>query len=173
MQEHDDRLDTLGLQFRNEGVGRLGLVEEVPSLDASSSYERVRCFERHANEGNLDVVEPLDPIRWQRGFAVIIDYVCSEPLEVGSRIRFVREVATVDGVASTVLHAQQLVHTLIELVIADTRDIQVHCIQGFDRWLVVKQPGEGWRASDEVAGCDSEAELVALTQFCEFGGQVL
>ena len=55
-----------------------------------------------------------------------------EPGEVRSRIGITGEVAAIHGVATAVLHAQQLVNAFVELVVADTRHVQPHRVERLD-----------------------------------------
>ncbi len=84
------------------------------------------------------------------------------------------EVAPVDRVTAAVLHAQQLGDALVELVIADTGDVEAHLVERLDRRLVVEQAREGGRAADQVAGGHGEAVTRwPCAQLVELGRQVL
>ncbi len=107
------------LQDRDERIGRFGLVEEVPALDAGGGDQGVGRFERHADESDLDALDLLHPVGRQRGLAgSLVDDVGGEPLEVGAGVRFTREVAAIDRVTAAVLHPEQFGDAFIELVVA-------------------------------------------------------
>ena len=102
--------------------------------------DRGRALERHADEGDLGVrLEALDRVR--RGTAVAASLghdVGGEELEVGAG-EVVAVEAAVDRVAATLLHAQQLVGALVELVVADGVDVEADLVHGLDGRLVVEQ----------------------------------
>ena len=106
---------------------------------------------------------------------VLADDVGREPLEVGTGVRRLREVAAVDRVAAAVLHAEQLVRALVELVVADGADVEAHLVERLDRGLVVEHARQERRAADEVPGRDRQAAGVAglLAQRAERRGEVL
>ena len=112
----------------------------------------------------FDVVKALDPVRWQGRVAGLVDDVGGEPLEVGTGVRLVGKVAAIDGVTSAVLHAQQLGDALVELVVAHAGYIELHRVERLHGGFIVEEPGEGRRATDEVAGGDGQAELLAFDE---------
>ena len=174
VQEHDDRLDALPLQLGDERVGGLGLVQEAPALDPGLSDERVGVLQRHADEADLHALDLLDPVRRKRRLAGgVVDGVRGEPLEVRSGVGRTGEVTPVDGMAATVLHAEELGDALVELVVADARHVEAHCVQRLDGRLVVEQARQERRAPDEVAGSDGEAVLLAGAELSQLRGEVL
>ncbi len=174
VQEDDDGLDALLFQDRHECIGGRGFVEEVPALDPGGGDQRVGGLERHADEGDIDAVNFLDPVGRQGCFAGgLVDDVGSKPLEVSAGVRLAREVAAIDGMAAAVLHAQQFGDALVELVVAHAGNIEMHRVERFDGWFVVEEPGKGGRTTDEITRGDGQAVLVALTQLGELGGEVL
>ena len=172
VQQHDDGIDALRFQDRYERVGRLGLVQEIPALDAGSRDQRVRRLERHADEADLDALDPAHPVGRQRCLTGRVDDIGRQPLEVGAGKRGIREVAAVDGMAAAVLHAQQLGHAFVKLVVADAGHVQPHRVQRLDGRFVVKEPGKGRRAANQVARGDGQAVLVALSQLGELGRKI-
>src|SRR5690606_1110667 len=68
---------------------------------------------------------------------------------------------------------EELGHTLVELVVPDPRDVEVHRVERLDGRLVVEETREGGRAADQVAGSNGQGVLVADTEVGELGGQVL
>ncbi len=143
VQQHDDGLDALRLQDWDERVGRLGLVEEIPTLDAGSGDQGVGGLKRHADEADLDVIEPLDPVGGQGRLAALVDDIGGEPLEVGAGVRLAREIAAIDGVTAAVLHTQQFGDTLVKFVVADAGDVELHRVERLDGRFVVEEPGKG------------------------------
>ena len=94
VQEHDNGSNTLILQYWDKSVSCLGFIEETPALDTGLSDERVSVFEGHTDEGNLHTSEFLNPIGWQCSLSrFIVDHICSQPLEIGARIRSIGEVS--------------------------------------------------------------------------------
>ena len=84
-------------------------------------------------------VSPMKPIlapprsadlvgREDRLARVLVDDVGGEELEVGAG-EAVAVLAAIDRVAAAVLHAQQLVDALVELVVADGRDVETERVQ--------------------------------------------
>ena len=65
----------------------------------------------------------IDPVRRQGRVAEIVPHVGRKPLEVSTRIWCILEVAAINRMATSVLHAQKLGHALIELVVSDARDV--------------------------------------------------
>ena len=82
------------------------------------------------------------------------DDVGGQPAEVraGVAAGTPRRVAAVVRVAAAALHAQQLGHALVELVVADAGHVEAHGVERLDRRLVVEQPGQERRAADQVTG---------------------
>ena len=103
----------------------------------------------------------------------LLDHVRRQPLEVRSGVGLVREVAPVDGVAPALLHALELGHAVIELVVADAGGVQLHRVERLDGGLVVEQPRQRRRSADEVARGHGQAEALAGTQLREGGREVL
>ena len=83
--------------------------------------------------------------------------------------------AAVDGMTAAVLHALELVRALVELVVADGRDVQAERVHRLDRRLVVEERREQRARADEVAGADEVRLVVARlrAQLVDPGRQVL
>ncbi len=173
VQQHDDRLDAAPLQTRHQPVGGLCLVEESVPGNAGRRNQRAGVFQRHADESDLHALDALDPIRRQGRAATAIQHVGSEPLEVRTGVRLVGEIAAVDRMAAAVLHAQQLGHSFVELVIADARHVEAQRVQRLDRRFVMKQPGECRRTPNQVASGNRQCMLVPHPQLSELGCKVL
>src|SRR4051812_9463625 len=58
--------------------------------------------------------------------------------------------------AAALLHAQQLVHALVELVVAHRGDVEVQEVHGLDRRLVVEGSREQRAGADQVTGSHRE-----------------
>ena len=140
MQQHNDCIDALGFQNRNQFIGRLGLVEEFPTLDPGCRYERIGGLEGHSDEADLHAFHLLDPVRGQRRISARVFDIGGQPPEVGTCVWGIREVAAIDGMTAAILHSQQFGHSLIELMVADARDIETHGIQRFHRRFVMEEP---------------------------------
>ncbi len=165
MEQNDNRLDPLILQNRNKRVGRLGFVEEIPPLNTGGGNQRVGRFQRHADKGDLDVVKALDPIGGQRRFAgFLMDDVGGQPLEVGSGVWLGREVAAVDGMTASVLHAEQFGNPFVKFMVAYAGDVELHRVERFYRWFIMKKPRKSRRPANEVSRGDGQAELLILAQ---------
>ena len=91
---------------------------------------------------------------------VLVDDVRGEVGEVGAEER-VAVLAAVDRVAAAVLQPQQLVDTLVELVVADRGDVQSEQVQRLDRRLVMERGADQRCGADHVAGADGQC-LLAL-----------
>ena len=75
--------------------------------------------------------------------------------------------------AAAVLHAQQLVLALVELVVADRGDLEAHLGEGFDGRLVVEQRRQQRARADQVAGGDKDAVLLLGAQLLDERRHVL
>ncbi len=51
---------------------------------------------------------------------------------------------------AAVLHAQELVHALVELVVADSGDVELQRVHCLDRRLVMKQGGHERARADQI-----------------------
>ncbi len=93
--------------------------------------------------------------REDRLAGVLVGDVGGQELEVRAG-EPVAVLAAVDRVAAAVLHAQQLVDALVELVVADPVVVQAHQVEGLDGRLVVEDRGDERRGADQVAGRHEE-----------------
>src|SRR5690606_29657632 len=180
VQQHDDGLDAGSLQLLRRRVGGLHLVEEVDGGHAAGGDQRGGALQRHPDEAHVDAVDGTHLGARQQGLArvgltILVDHVGGQPLEVGAGVRLVREVAAVDRVAATVLHAQQLGGALVELVVAHRADVEADRVEALHGRFVVEQTRQERRAADEVTGRHGQG-LVGqrhLAQVLQRRGQVL
>ena len=156
-------------------VGRLHLVAELDALYAGLGNQGRRGLQGHADVPDLDPTDLLDGGAGQdRPAGVFVHHVRGEPREVGARILPAPGlVAAVIGMAAAALHPQQLVHALVELVVADTRDVQAHGVERLDSGLVVEQAGEERAAADQVPGGHSLRVPRLGAEPIQGGGEVL
>ena len=71
------------------------------------------------------------------------------------------------------LQPEELGHPLVELVVADTGDVETHHVEGLHAGFVVEEPGQERAPAHQVAGRNRQRVLLSLPQQCEMGGQVL
>ena len=144
-------------------VGRIGLVLERQPGDAGGRHDRRRRLEHLADEADLELRLPSSLVNCLMPYAgnnvcpvafrtTLADrYWKSAPgytfvvVPFGQRVR--SRVATVRRMAAAVLNAQQLGGTLVELVVPDGREVDVHQVRRDRDRLVVEQPARqaGWR----------------------------
>ena len=79
----------------------------------------------------------------------------------------VRPLAFVDRMATTILHAEQFVLALVELVIADGGDIQSHHRQRFDGGLIVEHRRQEGTGADQIARRNEDCVVVAVAKFLD------
>src|SRR6185436_17433071 len=133
--------------------------EEVHGLDAAGGHDAGRALEREADESDLGPAEAPGLVSREDRLAVaLLDDVRSEVLE-RSAVIAVAVLAAVDRVAATVLDPEQLVDALVELVVADRRDIEPDGVHRLDRRLIVECCRDQRRAADEVTSSDLERAL--------------
>ena len=75
--------------------------------------------------------------------------------------------------AAAVLHAQQLIHALVELVVADAVVVELHEVERLDRRLVVEERRQQRRRADQVARRDEERVRVLGARRADVSRQVL
>ena len=75
-----------------------------------------------------------------------------------------RAAAFFDRVAAAVLHSQQFVLALVELVVADGSQRQSHHRQRLDRRLVVEHRRQKGAGADQVAGRDEDRVAVPVAK---------
>ena len=116
------------------------------------------ALERHADEADLHAADVLDRVRREdRSVALLVDDVRGEHRVVRAG-EAVAVLAAVDRVAAAVLQAQQLGDALVELVVADARDVEAEASSS-------RRPsGSSWNAAltsgrraHQVAGGHGEA----------------
>jgi hypothetical protein len=171
VQQHDDGLDVAPLQLAGVAVGRLGLVEEAQPADALGADDPGGVLQGHADEADPDALHLLDDVRRQQGPPGLRDHVGGEVREVGALVG-VSGLAAVDRVAPAPLDAQQLVGPLVELVVADGRDVELDGVERFDGRLVVEERRDQRRRADEVARRDGQAVGLLRAQGSEVPGEV-
>jgi hypothetical protein len=71
------------------------------------------------------------------------------------------------------LHAQQLGHALVELVVADAGDVEMKGVHRLDRGLVVEQPRDERACADEVAGADGDRVRIRGAKALDPGREIL
>jgi hypothetical protein len=151
MDQHHDGLNALGLQFGHQRVDGVRFIPEFETGNAGRRHEAGRAFQRQADEGDGNAVECLDLIgRQQRLAGLGIDGRGGEIVERRAG-KGMRALAAIDGMAATVLHAQQLLAPFVEFVIADRGDLKAHHRQCLDGRFVMKQRGEKRAGADQVA----------------------
>ena len=115
-----------------------------------------RALERQPDEPDLGAGDGPDLVgREDRLARVLVDDVGGEELEVGTG-EAVAVLTAIDRVAAAVLHAQQLVDALVELVVADGGDVETERVQRLDRRLIVECRRDQRAGTDVVAGRDLE-----------------
>ena len=109
-------------------------------------------------------VELLDLVGRQQCLAGLrVEGARSQIAELGAG-ELVRALAAGLGVAASVLHAQQLVLALVELVIADRRDLEAHGGERLDGGLVVERRRQQRARADQVAGGNEHGVLLLGAQ---------
>ena len=155
------------LQVRHERVHRLRLCGEVHRRDSGRDDDRRGLQRRHADDGDLHAVEMLDRVgREDRLARVLVRHVRGEEVERRAAER-IAVLAPVDGVAAAVLHPQQLVDALVELVVPDTVVVELHQVERLDRRLVVEQRRDQRRRADQVTGRDEQRVRVRRPQLTD------
>ena len=173
VQQHHDGVDAAALEHSRVAVGGGGLVEEPQPARERRGDVVGRALERHPDEADLHRPDLPDRERREDPLAgAPVDDVGGQEREVGALVR--RAVgAAVDRVAAAALEAAQLSRTLVELVVADRRDVEPDHVHRLDRGLVVEERGEQRAAAHEVAGGDHERMAGALAQRPDVRGEVL
>ena len=163
VQQHDECVDALlAAELVDQRVDRHHLGPELESRDGARRHDRRRGLERETDEGDLRVAGLADLVRRQdRVVRAGVEDVRGEVLEDRPTER--RAVlATVDGMASGAavlvaeLHSQQLADALVELVVADTADVEAHRVQRLDRRLVMEERRDERARADQIASADGD-----------------
>ena len=167
VDQHNDGLDAASLQFRNQRIDRFGLVAELEAGCGGRRNDVSGALERQADEGDGDAFELTDLVgreqrlagRFLEGRGVVKP--CSGET--------MRPQAFVDRVTAAILHPQQFVLALVELVIADGGDLKPHHRKRFDGRLVVEHRRQERAGADQVAGCNKHRVRVAPAELFHQG----
>ena len=153
-------------------VGGRGFIPEGEAGGARGRDDLRRALQRFANEPDFDPVDRPDGGGGkQRPSGGGVDDVGGKILKSRAG-KPVAAPAAVDGMAASPLQPLQFPRTAIELVVADRRQRQSHRVQRFDGRLVVKQPRNQRRRTDEIAGGDDDRVRLLLDEALEMRGQV-
>ena len=167
MDQHDDGLDAARLQFGNQRVHRLGLVAEFEAGGALRRDDVRRAFQVSPMKATGMPSNVPDLIGGKHGLAGrLLDRAGGEIVKLRAQERM-RPLAFVDRMAAAILHPQQFVLALVELVIADGGNIQPHHRQRLDGGLVVEHRRQERAGADQIAGRDEDRVLVAVAQFLD------
>ena len=148
----DDRLDALAPEPWHQAVHRLGLVVELQPRDAACDHRARRALEGQADDRDAHVLELADSVGGEhRQPAVPPAHVGGQEPEARTA-ETVAVAAAVHRVAAALLHAQQLIDALVELVVADRIEVEAHEVECLDRRLVVEQRRQQRTAADQVSG---------------------
>ena len=175
VQEHHERPHALVLtQLRDECVHRLHLGTELEALHGRRRHDQRRPLERETDERDLRVVDPLDLVRGKHRVARAGEEdVRREVAEQGTAEPPCRARGRIGRHATAVLHAVELLQPLVELVVADARDLQAEGVHRLDRRLVVEQPRDQRARADQVSRADGDRVRVVLAQLLDERPEVL
>ena len=162
---------TFSLQFADETVDRVGLVQEREPFDAARRHDARRALERHADVGHLGPLVRLDGVGREDRLAGLVDDVRREELEVGAGEAVAVE-AAVRRMAAALLHAEQFGCTLIELVVADRVEVEADEVHRLDRRFVVEQRRQQRTGTDQVT-CRHHRRVALLIERPDVARQVL
>ena len=153
-------------------VGGRGFIPEGKAGGARGRDDLRRALQRFANEPDFDAVDRPDGGGGkERPIGGGIDDVGGKILKSRAD-KPVAAPAAVDRMAASPLQPPQFARAAIEFVIADRRQRQSHRVQRFDRRLVVKQPRNQRRRTDEIAGGHDDRIRLLLDEALEMRGQV-
>ncbi len=161
------------------------LISGISALTVSASSRNSRpatpagltisgvALQRQPDEGDGHAVVLAHLVGREERFAGRLhDRAGGEILELGAE-EGMRSLAAVDRMAAAVLHALQLVRALVELMVADGGDVEAHHRQRLDGRLVVEQRGQKRARTDQVAGGDEDAVLLAFAALLDQRRQML
>ena len=175
-QQHD-RVRSIRLERRHQGIGGRGFVGEDQSPDCRWRHQIAGRLERHADEADPDRPrgrgEAFDPARREHGRPVGLDDIGGEIAEAAARKRLdrARHPPRMLG-AAAVLHPFQLKHAFVEFMIADRVKLEPDPAHRLDCRLVEKQRrGQRGRA-DRVAGRNRHRPGRCLPQSLQVGRQL-
>ena len=161
----------------HDRVSGIGLLLERQTGDSCRRDDRGGRFEHLAEEPNRELLpavglEPLGRVRGEQGLARRVhDHVGGQVLEIGARkdvrARTVRQSvgsggAPIDRLAAAVLDAKQLGAALVELVVSDRGEVDVHEVRRDRDRLLEEEPVRQRAGADVVAG--EEGRLLAVVQ---------
>ena len=153
------------------GTSALGggdLVVEAESGDPGRAHDGRCALEGHADEGDLGASDGADGVRREERLAAVDDVdvgrqvlegATREGLVGGAGADLARGAAVLVGgvVATTVLEPEQVGRPVVELVIADRADVELHRVHDLDGRLVVVGRGDQRAGADQVARGDERA----------------
>ncbi len=173
MDDHYNGLDTLFLQFRNESINRIGFIVEVQHGYPGRSHDSGRAFQGHADEGDLNAFEGLDLIGRENGLAILLPghILCQEAEVCTGKIVTIQ--TAVHRMAATLLHADQLVDPLIELMISHGIEVQTHQVKGLDGGFIVEKGRNQGAGADHVACRNKDRVGICSTQVIDMSSQIL
>ena len=164
VDQNHNGLDALGLEFGYQRIHCFGLIAKFEAGNARRGDEIGRALERQADEGDGDAFEISDLVRREQRLASLRVDGAGGKIAERRALEGMRPLATVDGMAAAVLHAQKFLAAFVEFVIADGCDLQSHHGQRLDGRFVMKQCGEKWTCADQIAGGDKGGVLLFRTQ---------
>ena len=172
VQQHDDRLHAVAaLELTRVAVGGRGLVEEREVRDARRRDDARRPLERHADEPDLLALEATDRVGLEERLGVeLVDHVGGQVAELRAR-EAVAVLAAVGRVTAAALHALELGGALVELVVADGREVEPEQVHGLDRGLVVVERRQQRAAADQVARGDGQRVAVLALELAQVAAE--
>src|SRR5262249_55154228 len=139
VDEDDDGLYPALPQLWHQRVHGLGLVAKLEPSDARRRYDFGRVLQGKTDECHGHPFEHLDLISGKERLAgAPVDRAGCEIAELGA-CEWVRPLAAGRRMAAAILHTQQLILSLVELVVANRGDLKPHGRKGFDGRFVVEQ----------------------------------
>ena len=163
-QDHD--VGALGDQVVSSGVGRLDDVGHLDVGDAVRGDQLGQVLGDRTHVADLHATLVLDPGAVQGRVARGLElHVRTEVLPLGATERVVLGVVLGDH------PVDQVVVALVELVVADRRDIQAGLVERVDRRLVVGDEGLERRGTDQVTGSSERRVRVLRAQLLDRTGE--
>ena len=163
VDEYDDRVGALRAQLGHERIDDFRLVAKFHAFACPRGKHGGGGFEREADEGHLHAVVLPDAVRREKRLARCVhDDIRRE--ERKARAAKVRPGPAALGWTPAALHAPQVGYAAIELVVADTIEVEPGGVHRFDHGLVVERRREQWRRTEEIARRDEHEMRALLTQ---------
>ena len=127
----------------------------------------------------IPTIAIFTPLKWcdlvrreDRLAGRLVGDVRRQEIELGTG-EAVAVLTAVDRMAAAVLHPQELVDALVELVVADAVVVETHQVEGLDRRLVVEERGDERRRADQVARGDEQRVRVRRLELADVRRQIL